>query len=292
MKHRLRKALIAAAAALPIAASTVLVGTTGATAATVPTTVKAAAVGSGPAIFLTPHQDDETLSMGAAVREHVLAGRDTWVILLTDGSASGVCQDPPYNGDKAACVAERDKEYRAAVNKMGAHAVILADRKIDNALAPGNPNPITRAWVESVIQRWAASYPGASFKTMSERDDHVDHKIAGQGLYDAYVDGYAPDARWYVKRYQQQDQAGSCTSEHNLNTAATLYHPIGWDSVPTEFNWIYNTDGYPDKGGFSKAFGPSQRGLSGPGYDSKGYAETCWWPQITPVTGATSTGTR
>ena len=205
--------------------------------------------------------------MGAAIREHVLAGRDTWVLLLTDGGASGVCNTSPYNGDRAACVAERDKEYRNAVHKMGAHAVVLADRMPDGTL--------TGAYVAEVIKRWAATYPNASFKTMSEYDSiHPDHRAAGRGLYAAYLWGYTDDARWYVRREDQKAHAGTCTSRHNLDTALAYYYPVdgdpysgfGYKSVPTEFKWANNGDGIYGPAAYSKAFAPSQRGANTSGF--------------------------
>lgn len=63
----------------------------------------AAAVGSGvaahglasglptaPAVFVSPHQDDELLSMGAAIMEHVALGRDVRVLLIGRGNKSAV----------------------------------------------------------------------------------------------------------------------------------------------------------------------------------------------------------
>jgi LmbE family N-acetylglucosaminyl deacetylase len=217
--------------------------------------VHAGASAPAPAIFLTPHQDDETLFMGAAIREHVLAGRDVWVLLLTDGGASYVC-DGDHGWTNEDCIAERDREYRAAVNKMGAHAVILADRMKDGTLDP--------VYVESVIARWAAAYPGASFKTLGEDDSiHADHRAAGEGLRMAYDDGVTNDARWYLRYDDQPTYAGTCTARHNLNTALDLYRPIGWISAGWEFNRAYNTT--TNRAAYSKVYGPTQRGLPGNG---------------------------
>ena len=271
MKHRLRKTLFAVVAAAATAASVLAVAPTAtATARTTddPNPIIAPVEGGlGPAIFLTPHQDDETLTMGAAIREHVLAGRDTWVLLLTDGASSGVCQKAPYNGDLAACTAERDREYRNAVHKMGAHAVVLADRKRDGANLASNTNPLTRSYVEAVIQRWAATYPNASFKTMSEFDTiHIDHRILGQGLWDAYNDGITSDARWYIRQEDENTFKGSCTSRHNLNTALELYEPIGWDSVPRAFAYAWDSKNQSrDYAAYSKVYTPAQRNVRASG---------------------------
>lgn len=221
----------------------------------------------GPAVFLSPHQDDESLTMGAAIREHVLAGRQVFVVLLTDGAGTGVCQEPPYNGDLQLCKAERDMEFSNAVVKMGAIPSIPDDRMADGTL--------TGAYTAEIIKKWATEFPNASFKTMSEYDSiHPDHRAAGRGLYAAYLWGYTNDARWYVRREDQKVHAGTCTSRHNLDTALAYYYPvdgnpysgIGYKSVPTEFKWANHSDGIYGPAAYSKAFTPSQRGANGGSY--------------------------
>ena len=44
----------------------------------------------GVAVFVTAHEDDETLSMGAAIVNHVNAGHRVYTLVCTDGSNSGV----------------------------------------------------------------------------------------------------------------------------------------------------------------------------------------------------------
>jgi LmbE family N-acetylglucosaminyl deacetylase len=43
-----------------------------------------------PAIFYSPHQDDEALGMAGAIREHKEAGRPVYLVLLTNGINSGM----------------------------------------------------------------------------------------------------------------------------------------------------------------------------------------------------------
>lgn len=223
----------------------------------------------GDVFFLSPHQDDESLTMGAAIREHVIAGRTVYVILLTDGGASGVCKTMfgTTEQDRADCVAERDREFWGAVSKMGAIPIIPSDRMADGTL--------TAAYTTEIIRKWAAGHPYASFKTMSEYDSlHPDHRAAGRGLYSAYTLGYTNDARWYVRREDQGVHAGACTKRHDLDTALDYYYPrpgdpqsgIGYKSVGTEFRWAYNDDGFYGPAAYSKAFTPSQRKPNGGSY--------------------------
>jgi hypothetical protein len=44
--------------------------------------------GTPPAIFYIPHQNDETLSKGVAITQHLDAGREVIAVLYTDGAGS------------------------------------------------------------------------------------------------------------------------------------------------------------------------------------------------------------
>lgn len=174
-----------------------------------------------PAVFFTPHQDDETLSMGASIVQHVQAGRQVIVVLLTDGSASGVA--PRYPTIEQ-FVAERDREFNASVSRMGATPVIRADRAPDQGL--------TIAYAQSVIQEYVNMYPAGSFKTMSEYDASPDHSNLGKAL--RKVTGTS-DKRWYVKRTEWGTTSGSYTAYYDLKEEFLDYAPVGWLSVYNEF---------------------------------------------------------
>ena len=92
---------------------------------------------SGPVttLFLVPHQDDETLSMGAAIREHVAVNGPSTVavVLLTTGESSGarrvlreVGYVPEATGKvervaltKRQFVGSRDAEFYGACRALG-----------------------------------------------------------------------------------------------------------------------------------------------------------------------------
>lgn len=237
---------------------------------------------TAPAIFLSPHQDDESLTMGAAIRDHVLAGRTTYVILLTDGGASGVCNWSPYDGDRAACVAERDKEFTNAVTALGATPIIPTVVAPGNTTARALDGQLTGTFTANVIRYYAGVYgTDASFKTMSEYDSlHPDHRAAGRGLYAAYLWGYigtgasTGDARWYVRREDQTAHVGACTVRRNINSGLDAYYPVdgdpysgfGYKSVGTEMQWAYDGDGFKDPAAYSKVFTPAQRGANTSGF--------------------------
>lgn len=47
------------------------------------------------AVFYSPHQDDEAIAMGAAMREHIDAGRPVWLVLLVRGATTPCLDDDP-----------------------------------------------------------------------------------------------------------------------------------------------------------------------------------------------------
>ena len=182
-----------------------------------------------PVVFFTPHQDDEVLSMGAAIREHVLAGRQVWVVLLTDGGSSVQCAQQYTT--RAACVAERDKEFNAGVTSMGANPTIRSDRMLDGSL--------TAAYVQRVVEEYynycpsgVCQYKNASFKGTSEYDTHPDHQAVGQGIRNAVINN---DKRFYISPAEWGGHAGTMSAQYNLNTTLNLY-PFGKLSVPASFN--------------------------------------------------------
>jgi len=82
-----------------------------------------------PAIFYVPHQDDETLGMGAAISEHSRV-RPTWVILLTKGwstEALGVVLGYNPNATMNDVRIARNNEFIAACQDLGVHRIYIAN---------------------------------------------------------------------------------------------------------------------------------------------------------------------
>jgi hypothetical protein len=51
-----------------------------------------------PAVFYVPHPDDESIGMAQAIASHLGAGRDCYVVLMTDGEESGALASWTANG--------------------------------------------------------------------------------------------------------------------------------------------------------------------------------------------------
>ena len=163
-----------------------------------PTLAAPAAGGSGPAtvVYVAAHQDDETLSMGSSIAEHVDAGHDVLVVAATDGSATGSGRRSVEKRlgpvTDAQLVTARDVEFLHAVTTLGATPVLpppgvrVRDGHLDDDAA-------TRmlTWV-------LASWPGARVKTHSPLAPHSDHAALGRATTCLYRQGAIGDLRLYL----------------------------------------------------------------------------------------------
>ena len=159
-----------------------------------------------PVVFVVPHQDDELLSMGAAIRANVRAGRAVEVFLVTDGAATGACR--VLGLGPAACSSARDVEFRRSVTRLGVplanvHELIDPAR---GARFPDGGLDYAAAWraYDVMAATVAARYPGArgvSWRSMSWTDNHPDHAVLGAVLRDRRAE-LGGDARFYLKDSQ------------------------------------------------------------------------------------------
>lgn len=92
--------------------------------------VRNIAADSTPAIFYSPHQDDETIGMGASIAEQVRLGRPVFVVLLTNGHNLNMLTFLQSLSDHASMqdVADaRNNEFIAACKALGADRIYIAN---------------------------------------------------------------------------------------------------------------------------------------------------------------------
>lgn len=215
-----------------------------------------------PAIYLVPHQDDETLSMSADIRAHIDAGRPVELYLYTDGSHTRVCSNTRYglNLDRAACTAARDAEYAQATLMLGIPA--SSTHVVVDPATGVRPNDYptvdaARRMLDWVIDDVAARYPEVdpsriSWKAMSWADNHPGHAVMGQALREAWRSGDVTDVRFFLKRRAngswpyRPDGTSKRINEVVPRGSASWYkvraasfaYAIGNLSVPAEFRWV------------------------------------------------------
>ena len=170
-------------------------------------TPPAVAPDSSPAtdVFLTPHQDDETLTYGSLLSTATQAGRNVWLVTYTTGGGSGVCTPVdgsctnPWTGWSGRPIADfvsaRDDEQARAAAALG----VPADHLSRDPYRDGSERtPDAAVTVESaalVLARWHAAYPAATLWVMSWLDLNPDHALMGEALRAAVAAGLVPSAQ-------------------------------------------------------------------------------------------------
>ena len=135
-------------------------------------------------VYVAPHQDDETLSMGSSIRRHLEAVdahgdpvHDVHVLLLTAGSGSGA--QPATGLDDDAFSATRDDELYRACRALGVrfgNVHFATDRAVGDLA-------LTVEEAQAAIAAFVAEHPGAWVKTYTNRPAegrHPDHLHTGQ----------------------------------------------------------------------------------------------------------------
>lgn len=170
-------------------------------------------------VYVAPHADDESLSMGLHILMMLSKGHDCHVVLMSEGGdtgairvLNGVLSNPPVSGcvyhgyshhpikefyadallDQAEIGAARKKEF---VSALGAMATVTPDTGVVAGILTyefaGFPNsfgvtipPPTAAVdaVETYLRDLVSRYPGATYFTMSESDQQADHAACGKAL--------------------------------------------------------------------------------------------------------------
>ncbi len=213
-----------------------------------------------PAVYFSPHQDDESLGFGGSIKRHLAAGRPVFVELMTRGQATGVRTTlangathvwPPtgishvhnYTLSTTQIADARTKEFLAATSTLGVTGVFL------------NPYPdggLTAANVAGRISWWRANATGLSLKgTVSDSYDSAfnpDHKA----VWDALTGSGHSDIRGYLVyqfgnhtgRYSATEalSATECSAKKAAHAAYKLWSPssgrygIGYHSVKALFD--------------------------------------------------------
>lgn len=140
------------------------------------------AANANPAIFFVPHQDDETLSMGASIITHLNAGRNVYVVLVGDGTSTGArermcnegvaCLTPEQVGEA------RDREFIAATSKLGVNPNnVIFERQKEGMITIESAGAMYEKYIAD--PRFGKT---ASYISMSWLDAHPDHYSLGYAL--------------------------------------------------------------------------------------------------------------
>lgn len=265
----MRKAL----KALSMTAAAALTGAVGVISAPAPAHA-ATTPSSCPYVFVTPHNDDELLTMGAGIRQHVNAhgGAKVCVVMMTTGVTSGVqdaMKNPSYNPDgkaynltDAQFTTARDRESWNAILHMGVPAANIylngyttantgVARIVDVNNGSAAQDTAVSNWMGATINYFGARH----YKTMTDKStDTGDHRAMGRALRARVNDSRVLSARFYSEPYQTSSVARtpvpySATDKTQLQKAnnsfriwspATGFYKIGYRSVTALFEAHYS----------------------------------------------------
>ncbi|GAA4930363.1 PIG-L deacetylase family protein [Streptomyces coeruleoprunus] len=187
----------------------------------------AAAAAKSPAIFYSPHQDDEAIGMAGSILEHKAAGRPVHLVLVSRGENDGLakimnqgdcttlgsrCSAPghrhalgwPEDG-ASKVVAARTAEFTLSAKALG------VDKVINFNLADGAYGDYD-AFVGQVVKKvraLAEQYPGASHKFAAGwLDGNATHKACSDAAHRLMKNGELTDVRFHhIYAYQQYPPA-------------------------------------------------------------------------------------
>lgn len=218
----------------------------------------AAAAAKPPAIFYSPHQDDEAIGLAGSILEHKAAGRPVYLVLVSKGENAGLaqimnqgncqlgqlCSAPnhyhnlgwPEDGTSKV-VAARNAEFKLSAKAMGVDKVI--NFNISDA-AYGSLDQYD-AFVRQIMKKVRGlidQYPGASHKFAAGwLDQNATHKACSDAAYRLVRNGELKDVRFHhVYAYQQHPKG-----QRDRGAAYVLHIPSAHMAAKRKSILAYNT---------------------------------------------------
>ncbi|MET8138566.1 PIG-L family deacetylase [Streptomyces sp. NPDC005251] len=240
-----------------------------------------AAAATAPAIFYSPHQDDEAIGMAGSILEHKAAGRPVYLVLVSKGENGGIAQrlnqTPCLLGDKCSApghyhelgwqetwptpevVSARTSEFNLSAKAIGVDKVINF-KLSDNAFGtPGEYDALVQQIIGKV-RALAQQYPGASHKftagwldrLVPTEPTNATHKACSDAAYWLMKNGELKDVRFnHIYAYQafsrdQRDRGAdyvlNIPSSHMAKKRAAILAYNTWDPNRNLYTTGYHSE--------------------------------------------------
>ncbi|MGL6107202.1 cell wall-binding repeat-containing protein [Romboutsia sp.] len=178
-------------------------------------------------LFFVPHQDDEIISFSNEIKKYIDKGYNVNVILMTDGSQSGVREI--LNGEGIVCnlhkyihspykenykcdnmsisyvndlqfTKYRNDEFKRALLKLG-----LKEENIHFSRYKEPDKKLSKAMVTRGMMEFLEKYPNASVHTFYDKsyskENHSDHVILGVVARELYSQGKIKNLCYHIEPY-------------------------------------------------------------------------------------------
>ena len=190
--------------------------------------------GRGVTFFLSPHQDDEVLSMGAMILQALAQGDEVHVALCTNGDASAVrtaigmvancpiCKSyrRPYALTRRQFVASRDAEFIASCTALGVDAAHVHKYGEGDGNERAEDTELSVYQAREIVSYYARLFPNARFVTFSpitRAGEHRDHKALARAAMEAYEAGKIARLTCVVEPYTMDHFTSKGISLHKLS---------------------------------------------------------------------------
>lgn len=188
-------------------------------------------------VYVTPHQDDEVTSFGAAMLEEVAAGVQVIVLIVTRGESSGARTNPTlisrlgYTPTVEEFSAARDREFVEAVTRFGATPVVppYTIRQSDGSAS----GPAIAALIKGLFP------PTVRLRATAPTDYHIDHRACGIAVDLLAAEGWGQDHRHFLA-YPRRNlaPAGVTLTQIGPNLGPiTEYHTWSYSHVDVPNGW-------------------------------------------------------
>ncbi|MEV0438751.1 PIG-L family deacetylase [Streptomyces spectabilis] len=184
-----------------------------------------ASAATAPAIFYSPHQDDEAIGMAGSILEHKAAGRPVYLVLVSKGENGGIAEylnrTPCVLGDKCSApghyhelgwqetgstpevVSARTSEFNLSAKALGVDKVINF-KLSDSAYGTDSEYDAFVKQIMGKVRALAGKYPGASHKftagwldtTNPAWPTNATHKACSDAAYWLMKNGELKDVRF------------------------------------------------------------------------------------------------
>lgn len=218
-------------------------------------TTTSTATERGPAVWLIPHQDDEVLTHGSAIKIHVEAGRQVRLVLFGQGETSVRTGQMPellgYTPSLEEMSAVRDREFTLTAERFE----VGAENAITWPMSERLPEKSVHWSVEgceNMIRRVLSIWPDADLKANSPFDSNPDHSNIGKALNNMWHNGEIPfEPRFYLSPWdrgvvphpelREEKYTGYMRKKrmqywYRYSDIATGYWGVGYRSVPGLFD--------------------------------------------------------